>query len=44
MSSMEQQAPAAGFALVLTGRAAEQVQKFIVQEQVPAETDRKSGV
>jgi iron-sulfur cluster assembly accessory protein len=38
MSSMEQQAPAAGFALVLTGRAAEEVQKFITQEQVPAET------
>jgi iron-sulfur cluster assembly accessory protein len=38
MSSMEQQAPAAGFALVLTGRAAEEVQKFIVQEQVSAET------
>jgi iron-sulfur cluster assembly accessory protein len=38
MSGVEQQAPAAGFALVLTGRAAEEVQKFIVQEQVSAET------
>jgi iron-sulfur cluster assembly accessory protein len=38
MSSLEQQAPAAGFSLVLTSRAAEEVQKFIVQEQVPAET------
>jgi iron-sulfur cluster assembly accessory protein len=38
MSGLEQQAPAAGFSLVLTGRAAEEVQKFIVQEQVPAET------
>jgi iron-sulfur cluster assembly accessory protein len=38
MSGVEQQAPATGFSLVLTGRAAEEVQKFIVQEQVSAET------
>ena len=38
MSGIEQQAPAAGFALNLTGRAAEEVQKFIVQEQVPVDT------
>jgi iron-sulfur cluster assembly accessory protein len=38
MSSLEQQAPAGGFALTLTGRAAEEVQKFITQEQVPVET------
>src|SRR5688500_16070604 len=38
MSSIEQQAPAGGFLLNLTGRAAEEVQKFIVQEQVPADT------
>jgi iron-sulfur cluster assembly accessory protein len=38
MSGIEQQAPAAGFALNLTGRAAEEVQKFITQEQVPVET------
>jgi iron-sulfur cluster assembly accessory protein len=37
MSGIEQQA-SAGFALVLTGRAAEEVQKFIAQEQVPAES------
>ena len=43
MSSIEQQAPAAGFSLVLTGRAAEEVQKFISQEQVPAESRRASG-
>ena len=36
MSGIEQQqAPATGFALVITGRAAEEVQKFIAQEQVP---------
>lgn len=34
----QQQAPASGFALVITARAAEEVQKFIAQEQVP--TDR----
>src|SRR3954464_8684756 len=38
MSSMEQQTAVSGFSLVLTGRAAEEVQKFITQEQVPAET------
>ncbi|HEU4524840.1 MAG TPA: iron-sulfur cluster assembly accessory protein [Gemmatimonadales bacterium] len=38
MSGIEQQAPAGGFALNLTGRAAEEVQKFIVQEQVPVDT------
>ena len=36
--SIEQQAPAAGFALNLTDRAAEEVRKFIAQEQVPVET------
>jgi hypothetical protein len=36
MSGIEQQqAPPTGFSLVLTGRAAEEVQKFIAQEQVP---------
>ena len=38
MSGIEQQAPAGGFLLTLTGRAAEEVQKFIVQEQVPVDT------
>jgi iron-sulfur cluster assembly accessory protein len=39
MSGIEQQqAPATGFTLVITGRAAEEVQKFIVQEQVPVES------
>ena len=38
MSGVEQQAASNGFSVVLTGRAAEEVQKFIVQEQVPAET------
>ena len=37
MSSIEQQAPAAGFSLVITARAAEEVQKFIAQEQVPSD-------
>jgi iron-sulfur cluster assembly accessory protein len=37
MSGIEQQA-SAGFSLVLTGKAAEEVQKFITQEQVPAES------
>jgi iron-sulfur cluster assembly accessory protein len=36
MSGLEQ-APTTGFALVLTPRAAEEVQKFISQEQVPAD-------
>lgn len=38
MSSTEQQAPAAGFAVNLTTRAAEEVHKFITDEKVPAET------
>ena len=38
MSGVEQQAPASGFSLVLTSRAAEEVQKFIAQEQVPTES------
>jgi len=38
MSGIEQQSPATGFNLTLTGRAAEEVQKFITQEQVPVET------
>src|SRR4029079_17240938 len=38
MSGIEEQAPAGGFILALTGRAAEEVQKFIAQEQVPLET------
>src|SRR5438093_4876060 len=38
MSGIEQQAPAGGFTLALTGQAAEEVQKFIAQEQVPVET------
>ena len=38
MSSIEQQAPAAGFSLVITARAAEEVQKFIAQEQVPSDS------
>jgi iron-sulfur cluster assembly accessory protein len=37
MTSIPQQAPATGFNLTLTDRAAEEVQKFIVQEQVPAD-------
>jgi len=38
MSGTDQQAPAGGLTVSLTGRAAEEVQKFIVQEQVPAES------
>ena len=38
MSGIDQQAPASGFALVITARAAEEVQKFIAQEQVPTES------
>jgi iron-sulfur cluster assembly accessory protein len=38
MSGIEQQAPAGGFALVISARAAEEVQKFIAQEQVPTES------
>jgi iron-sulfur cluster assembly accessory protein len=37
MTSIPQQAPATGFSLTLTDRAAEEVRKFIAQEQVPAE-------
>jgi iron-sulfur cluster assembly protein len=37
MSSIEQQT-GAGFTVLLTGRAAEEVQKFIAQEQVPADS------
>src|ERR687884_988150 len=38
MSGLEQQAPASGFEMTLTPHAAEEVQKFIAAEQVPAET------
>ena len=38
MTSVPQQAPTSGFALTLTDKAAEEVRKFIVAEQVPAET------
>ena len=38
MSGIEQQSPATGFNMELTPRAAEEVRKFIVQEQVPAES------
>ena len=38
MSGVEQQSPATGFNMELTPRAAEEVRKFIVQEQVPAES------
>ncbi len=38
MSGTDQQAPAGGLTVNVTGRAAEEVQKFIVQEQVPAES------
>src|SRR6478609_11012035 len=38
MSGLEHQAPATGFSLVLSGRAAEEVQKFIAQEAVPSES------
>lgn len=37
MTSIPQQAPATGFSLTLTSRAAEEVQKFIAQEQVPVD-------
>jgi iron-sulfur cluster assembly accessory protein len=36
--SVEQQAPATGFEIVLSQRAAEEVRKFIAAEDVPAET------
>jgi iron-sulfur cluster assembly accessory protein len=38
MTSVGQQAPATGFALVLTDNAAAEVRKFIAAEQVPVET------
>jgi iron-sulfur cluster assembly protein len=38
MSSIGQQIPAAGFTLVISERAAEEVRKFIAAEQVPADT------
>ena len=38
MSGTDQQAPASGFALVITARAAEEVQKFIAQELVPTDS------
>ena len=38
MSSIGQQIPAAGFNLVISDRAAEEVRKFIAAEQVPADT------
>ncbi|HET6578023.1 MAG TPA: iron-sulfur cluster assembly accessory protein [Gemmatimonadales bacterium] len=38
MSGIDQQAPATGFNMTLTERAAEEVQKFIAQEQVAPDT------
>lgn len=38
MSGIDQQAPVGGFAVTLTTKAAEEVQKFIAQEQVPADS------
>lgn len=38
MSSIDQQSPATGFNMTLTERAAEEVRKFIAQEQVPVDT------
>lgn len=38
MSGIEQQSPATGFTMTLTERAAEEVRKFIAQEQVPVDT------
>jgi iron-sulfur cluster assembly protein len=38
MSGIDQQAPATGFNMILTERAAEEVQKFIAQEQVAPDT------
>jgi iron-sulfur cluster assembly protein len=38
MSGVEQQSPVTGFNMVLTSRAAEEVQKFIAQEQVSADS------
>ena len=38
MTSFDQQAPATGFNMTLTERAAEEVRKFIAQEEVSPET------
>jgi iron-sulfur cluster assembly accessory protein len=38
MTSIDQQAPASGFNMTLTERAAEEVRKFIAQEEVSPET------
>ena len=38
MSGIDQQSPATGFSMTLTERAAEEVRKFIAQEQVPVDT------
>jgi iron-sulfur cluster assembly accessory protein len=38
MTSIDQQAPATGFNMSLTERAADEVRKFIAQEQVSPET------
>src|SRR3954453_463658 len=38
MSGVEQQSPATGFSMVLPPRAAEEEQKFITQQQVPADS------
>ena len=38
MTSIDQQAPATGFNMTLTERAAEEVRKFIAQEEVSPET------
>jgi len=38
MSGTDQQTTGSGFALVITARAAEEVQKFIAQEQVPTDS------
>ena len=38
MQSADQQATTTGFSLVITDRAAEEVQKFMTAEQVPAES------
>ena len=43
MSGIEQQAPAGGFALNLTGRAAEEVQKFIAAGAGPRRDAPASG-
>jgi iron-sulfur cluster assembly protein len=38
MAGIEPQVVASGFALIITDRAAEEVRKFMVAEQVPVET------